>query len=103
MRWSQPKNRFGQGGSMGGHETYIFGQILDVIHQLSKFGTDVCEFQVKESIYRSFEKIGPLVLAKMAVLCQIQVRHSLDKASINTIFEDISVTERIVSVFQKLW
>ena len=70
MRSSRPKYGFGQGGAGVMKHTFLTKYFM--LHtNLSTFGDDMCKFQVKESIYRGFEKIGPSVLVKMAILCQI--------------------------------
>ena len=58
----------------GGLLTHILGQISYFTPYCIDFGAAMCIFEVRESIFRSFVKIRPSVLVKMAVLCQIMAR-----------------------------
>ena len=61
-------------GVCGGSENYSLGQIFYFTWYFIDFSAVMYLFEVKESTLRSFLKIGPSMLKKMAVLRQIKAR-----------------------------
>ena len=66
-------NKQRQGGSVGGLKMTIWSNIFFTWYFID-FSAVMYLFEVKESALKSFVKIGPSMLKKMAVLCKIKAR-----------------------------